>query len=589
MNNKLIFGKNETDRIVSIESHDGHLKIFRDLGNNKIETSQVPNKYWLLASEQLDSSFIRMAGDLHYKWGRQFESRTDYFKFKNMYRSKDIFSIYDAKESAMVNKGITYFKGMRLGDVSVLSFDIETTSLDLNDSAKVLLISNTFRRGNEIIKKLFSYSDYESDSDFYTDWCNWVLAVDPTVLIGHNIYSYDLPYLVYCANRAGISLSLGRDKSAPRFDTFESNKRKDQTQSIGYKRCHIYGREIADTMFLAIDHDIAVKKYESYGLKAIIKTEGLEKKDRVFYDASKIRVNYKNPVEWEKIKAYCIDDSDDALSLFDLMAPSFFYTCQNIPKSFQSVCYSASGSKINSMMIRSYLQEGHSLPKASPTVEFEGAISLGNPGIYSNVFKVDVASLYPSIMINYEVYDAAKDPKANFKELVSTFTEERLKYKKLAKTEKYYDDLQSAYKIFINSCYGFLGATGLLFNSPSNAALITEKGREILNKAITWATDQQLRIVNADTDSISFCTPDQSVISEDAQSFFLKDLNSLFPSRIHFEHDGFYKKVIVVKAKNYIMKSYDGKIKTKGSALKASTKEKALKEFIERITEVLLE
>lgn len=585
--NKLLHGKNDTENIVSIEVSDGSAELFIEK-DGKVTSKFVSNKFWVLASEKLDKYFVKLQGNLNYQWGRQVEERGHYFRIKSMYKGRDMFSIYDSKEALMVKDGYTYFKGMRLKDVSVLSFDIETTSLELNDSAKVLLISNTYRNGNgEIQKKLFSYSDYECDYDFYSAWCSWVLAVDPTVIIGHNIFSYDLPYLDYCASRVGFDLPLGRDKSAIKFDTFESKKRKDQASDINYRRSYIYGREIVDTMFLAIDYDIATKKYESYGLKPIIKFEGLEKKDRVFYDASQIRKNYTNPIEWEKIKAYCIDDSDDALALYDLMAPSFFYTAQNIPKPYQSVCYSASGSKINSIMIRAYLQDGHSLPKTTETKEFEGAISIGNPGIYSNVFKVDVASLYPSIMINYGVYDETKDPKAFFKELVQTFTEKRLEYKKKAKEDKYFDDLQSSYKIFINSCYGFLGATGLLFNSPNNAAFVTEKGREILNTSIAWAEDQHLRIVNADTDSISFCTEDQLPITEDTQLSLLKSLNALFPSRIHFEHDGFYKKVIVVKAKNYIL--WDGKkLKYKGSAIKASTKEPALKEFINKVIDAIL-
>jgi DNA polymerase, archaea type len=585
--NKLLHGKNNKENIVSIEVDDGRAELFIEK-DGKVWSEFVANKYWILASAPLNKSFVRMKGDLHYCWGRQFTERIDFYKYRNIFKHEDIFSIYDAKEALMVKDGYTYFKGMRLKDVSVLSFDIETTSLELNDSAKVLLISNTYRSGDgKIIKKLFSYKDYPNDSAFYTDWCNWVLDVNPTVITGHNIYGYDLPYLHYCATVAGCTLPLGRDKSELWFDSFESNKRKDQTQNVHYKRAHIYGREIADTLFLAIDYDIATKKYESYGLKAIIKTEGLEKKDRVFYDASRIRHVYNIHEEWEKIKLYCADDSDDALALYDLMAPSFFYTSQNIPKSYQSVCYSASGSKINSIMIRAYLQDMHSLPKASETKDFEGAISIGNPGIYSNVFKVDVASLYPSIMIHYGIHDEKKDPKAYFKELVNTFTEKRLEYKKKAKEDKYFDDLQSSYKIFINSCYGFLGATGLLFNSPANAALVTEKGREILNKAIAWSEDKHFKLVNADTDSISFCTPDSSVLSEDAQLGLLKELNSLYPIKIHFEHDGFYKKVIVVKAKNYIM--WDGKkLKYKGSAIKASTKEPALKEFIQKIIDAIL-
>ena len=170
-------------------------------------------------------------------------------------------------------------------------------------------------------------------------------------------------------------------------------------------------------MFLAYKYDIG-RKYESYGLKWIINYEGLEKEDRVFYDAGKIKDNYMIPEEWEKIKAYAEDDGDDALALFDLMVPPFFYMTQMVPKPMQLMIESASGSQLNSLMVRSYLQERHSIPKADDTQDFEGAISFGEAGIYPNSVSIDIASLYPSVMLQYEVYSAKKDPKKNMLTLI---------------------------------------------------------------------------------------------------------------------------------------------------------------------------
>jgi DNA polymerase elongation subunit (family B) len=269
-----------------------------------------------------------------------------------------------------------------------------------------------------------------------------------------------------------------------------------------------------------------------------------------------------------------------------MAAPSFYLT-QMVPKSFQSVVCSATGSQINSIMIRAYLQEAHSLPKESPAVEFEGAISMGNSGLYKNAFKIDVSSLYPSIMMAYKVYDESKDPEGKFLELVETLTKERLKNKALAKTDKYYDDLQSSQKITINSCYGFLAAQGLLFNSPSKAAFITRTGREILQRAFKWAEEKKFTLINGDTDSIMFCKEDQSEFSENEQNELLTEINGLFPSQIHFEHDGIYPSVLILKAKNYAL--WDGqKLKIKGSALKGGGKEMALKELMNEVLHALI-
>lgn len=582
--NKLIFGKDDTINIVGSEVQDGWIELFLEYPD-RVESKFIPNKYWLLSSDPMGPATLKLEGNLHYKYGRQFDKLIDLYKTKK--QVKDPFYISDPKESAMVNKGFTYYKGMKLNDVSVLSFDIETTGLVHNASSKVLLISNTFRKNGQVTRKLFAYDDYQDDASFFDAWCQWVREVNPSIVLGHNIFMYDLPYMKFCADRAETSLKLGRNDSDIVFSKYDSKFRFDGSQDYDYKRCYIYGREIVDTMFLSMKYDFS-RKYESYRLKQIIKQENLEVVNRQFYDAGTIYQNYTNPEEWEKIKKYAIHDADDALALFDLMSPSYFYYTQSIPKPFQSVMYSASGSQINSFLIRSYLQEKHSLPLASVTERFEGAISLGNPGIYKNVYKVDIASLYPSIMLEYEIYNKVKDPNANFFRMVKYFTEERLRNKKLGKDtgDRYYKDMEQAQKIVINSAYGMMGAQGLLFNSPTDATFVTTKGREILQAAINWAEYYGYKIVNADTDSISI-TKNGEEINEDQRKDILKELNDQFPDMIHFEDDGYFPAVLVLRIKNYVL--FDGKKKKiKGSALKSSKIEIALKEFMGKTVDNLL-
>jgi len=492
MNNKydsLIFGKNQLERIVSIEVNENQLEIFCRESDGKLNIIFLPNKYWILSSKPLKNKWARLRGDLHYKWGQQYNTRHEYFMAKNYYKNEDIFSINDAKEASMVKDGFTYFKGMDFKDPWILSFDIETTGLEHNADSKVLLISNTFRRNGVMERRLFSYDDYETDAEMFDDWCSWVRKKDPDIIIGHNIYGFDLNYMYFCADRAGTSLKLGRDGSDLKFNNYESKFRKDGSQFLHYKKVKIYGRELVDTMFLAIKYDVG-RKYESYGLKPIIAHEGLEVKDRQFYDASKIRFNYKKPDEWKKIKAYAEHDADDSLALYDLMSAPWFYMAQSVAKPYQMIHESATGAQINSMMIRAYLQNAHSLPKADESAAYEGAVSFGVPGIYRNLLKIDFHAMYPSIIRQFRVHDEKKDPNAYFLKMVEYFTSKRSEYKKLYKETKnsYYDDLQMATKTLANSMYGVLGASGLLFNSPTNAAFITKKGRELLDTSIIWAT-----------------------------------------------------------------------------------------------------
>jgi DNA polymerase I len=588
MDDKLLFGKDPTERIVSCGVKDGVLEIFTE-ENGEVKSKFQPYRYWLLAPRKLDWGYVELAGNLHYKWIKTFDHEKSFWIERRKYANEDLFYISDPKEAAMVFNGFTYFKGMKVSDVSALFFDLESTGLQHNDLSKVLLISNTFVKNGVATRKLFSYSDYESDMDFFDAWCKWVREMNPSVMCGHNIFGYDLPYLKFCAENAGTTLTLGRDGSDLYISKKPSQFRKDGSQAYDYFRSYIYGREIVDTKFVAYHFDFA-RKYESYSLKKIIEQEGLELPGRVFYNAVTIKDNYQNPVEWEKIKKYAEFDADDAWSLYKLMIPAYFYLNQNVPKTFQQINYSASGSQINAFLIRSYIQLGHSLPKATPGQAFEGAISMGNPGKYKNVFKIDVASLYPSIMLQYEIYDPLKDPKGHFLQMVNAFTTERLKNKKLGKetNDRYYKELEQAQKIIINSAYGMLGAHGLLFNSPKNAELVTKYGREILQKVLLFAEQHHFVLVNADTDSVSIAFDDMSPISKDTRQEILQAVNSMFPDKIKWEDDGMYQSVIILKAKNYILKKEDGTVKIKGSALKSSKTEKALKKFMGDVIDRLL-
>lgn len=585
--NPLIFGKDNTENVVSCEVHDGSVDLFIEK-DGKISIKTIPNKYWLLAPVKYDSGFTKLEGKLYYNWIKYYDNKSDWWKDRKNYARKDIYSVTDDKEAAMILNGFTYFKNMKVSDVSLLSFDIETDGLARTETSRVYLIANTFRSQGKTIRKMFSCDDYESDAEMFEAWCEWVREIDPTLMIGYNIFGYDIPYLKHCAALSGVDLNLGRDGSALTINKYESKFRKDGSQDYLYNRANIYGREIVDMMFVAYHYDFG-RKYDSYGLKAVIKHEGLEVKDRQFYDAGTIKDNWDNLEERVKIKKYAEHDGDDPIALFDLMIVAYFYLNQSVPKTFQQINYSASGSQINSFLVRSYLQNGHSISKASDAQYFEGATSFGNCGIFKNVFKVDVASLYPSIMLAFQVHDKYKDPNQHFLKMVEYFTNERLVNKQKGKEDRYYKDLSEAQKIVINSSYGLLGATGLNFNSPLNAALVTRKGREILKTAIDWAESWGFQIVNGDTDSISLCFEDFSDIDPTMRKQICEDLNELYPEQIRWEDDGYYTSVVVIKTKNYILKGEDGKLKIKGSALKASMKEIALKEFIKEIIDTLVD
>ena len=615
----LIFGKDATENIVNITIDNEQAFIYKSDGS--VEVKEYSN--WALGANW-DEGCQKLKGHQYFKYIKDLPE-DQFYNLKNSWNPR-IWTPRTATEGFMLRSGMTYYKGMKVSDVSLMSFDIESTSLDKDDpAAEVVLLSTTYRdRKGKTTKKLFDIFDYDDKNGFFAAINKYVIKCDPDIIIGHNILSFDLPY----ANKNGPGLFWGRDTSKIIFDEKASRKRKDGSQQYEYFNANIHGREIVDTFFLSLTYDIG-RDFPSYGLKAIEKHLELVTEDRSWdfqkWSVRKLVEAKKagNDKIWQEFREYCQDDSDSPIKMFDIMIPSFFYLAQSVPKSLQQMVNEASGSQLDALMVRSYLQDGYSLPRSSKKVEFEGAVSMGVPGTYKNVRKVDVASLYPSIMLQYEIYDKKKDPNRNMLKMLQYFRDERLNNKKLAKEtgDRYYDDLQNSQKIMINSMYGFMGAGWLLFNYPEGAAEVTKHGREILLKGVEWATGHTLikvikkvvkkgkedeenkyhwilgdkvceglgyKLVNVDTDSFSYT--DNTLPTTEAFDKELKDLNSLYPKLISWEKDGkdgIFDKIIVVAAKNYILVR-DGKVKYKGSSLTDQKKEPRLLKLLESYISVLL-
>lgn len=616
--NDLIYGKDKTEGIVAIECVNDKLQLFMQDGS--VQTR--PAQYYYLCNNPLNHKFKKLNGNNHYKYIRRFTKRKEYDKSRYLAKkkNKDIYCIWDDVEANMVIQGLTLFKGMKIEDLKVLAFDIETNGFARDKNSKVFVITNSIKLNGKILTKQFRLDHFENGKEMIDSWCDWIREINPDIITGHNIFSFDFDFLIHYASINNTKLRLGRDNSEIVIPKRVRKKRVDGSQTWDFKNYKIFGRHIIDGIFLAVMYDIG-KNYPSWGLKSIIEYEGFVSEDRQFYDASLIGKNWYNLVEREKIVNYCKHDGLDSLQIFNLMTPSFFYMAQSIPKPFQTIINGASGAWLNSIMVRTYLQENGSIPKADEQEYVAGGMSYGIAGVYKNVVKFDAASYYPHTILTFDIYDKSKDPKQYYLKMVKYFTNKRFEQKRKHKEtgNKYFDDLQASSKIFINSAYGLLQTTGLNFNSPKKAALITKCCRAGLQKCVEWATNKPIsywwkeyynketssqdfnnydyidtkaelkykemprhdwKLVNLDTDSLSFCKKDNSLFTKEDYNLILKEINKIMYSE--WEDDGSFDKVVVIKAKNYVLKN-GNQIKLKGSSISDPKKEKALIEMLHTI------
>lgn len=83
---KLIFGKSDIEHIVGIEANGDKAYLFIERPDGSKETKIVQNRYWILAPFNIGSSFSKLAGNLYYKWGRQFTDWDDFVEHRQKYK-----------------------------------------------------------------------------------------------------------------------------------------------------------------------------------------------------------------------------------------------------------------------------------------------------------------------------------------------------------------------------------------------------------------------------------------------------------------------------------------------------------------------
>jgi DNA polymerase elongation subunit (family B) len=142
---------------------------------------------------------------------------------------------------------------------------------------------------------------------------------------------------------------------------------------------------------------------------------------------------------------------------------------------------------------------------------------------------------------------------------------------------------QAAYKILINSFYGYLGFSGARFGDGELAAEVTRRGRELLQGLIGEFARHGCSVLEADTDGIYLSSGEYF----DRPAELLARVVPVLPAGIELEFDGRYDAMFCYKAKNYALREGD-RVILRGSALRSRGVEPYLKKLTDSLIRFLL-
>lgn len=355
-----------------------------------------------------------------------------------------------------------------------------------------------------------------SEEDCIQKFKDEIIKQDPDIITGWNIITFDLAYLKNLFAKHKIQFNIGRTNDNVRLK-IESNFFKSSTANIP-------GRQVLDALNLIKDPfikeapSIRNADFESFSLEdvsqkilgrgKILKGKERHKEIEVLY-----KENQKKLVEYNLMDCELAYEILYKTAMLDLAIERSELTGLNLDR------LGASVAAFDSLYIREARKKG----LVSPTTRFSkkekgiigGYVKSSKAGIYHNVLVLDFKSLYPSIMMTFNIDPASHIEKPESKsiespnnthfrnqegilpEIISKLHQAREKAKREKKELASY-----AIKIMMNSFFGVLANPNCRYYNYNVANSITNFGQMIIKMTASEIEKKGCKIIYSDTDSV---------------------------------------------------------------------------------------
>ena len=502
----------------------------------------------------------------------QFESNKEATAFYDRYKDISNFPIYgqDYYGYQYITEKYPGIVEWDAKNIKVYSIDIETTSesgFPNVDSPTEKMLVFTMQDNNT--KKITTFGvgeftptdnvkgydiDYINCKDEYTllkTFLEWWQDNCPDVITGWNSALFDIPYLLARTERI---LGEGEHK---KFSPFELVNKRKVRFAAGREMTAFEITGVAQLDYLDLYKKFTYVTRESYKLDFIAETELGKNKLESGFDTFKefYEGDWNRFVEYNIIDTVIVDELEDKMKLIELALTMAYDAKCNYNDVFSAV-------RTWDSLLYNHLWEKNIVihqKSGKKDRQIEGAyVQEPKPGGYDWVCSFDATSLYPSILMQYNMspetivpgfkYDVkvddlldrykldklkeknyamasngtcyTREKQGLFPEIVQKFFNDRLKYKKLMQEaqKKYqetgakayqnevskYNNFQMARKIQLNSLYGALANQYFRFYDDDIAEGITMTGQLVIRDTAKALDNYMNKVCGTEDEMYSF-------------------------------------------------------------------------------------
>ena len=424
------------------------------------------------------------------------------------------------------------------------------------------------------LKETEGFPSFSTERELLQEFQRHLIKTDPDIITGWNIFGFDLEFLLTRATlRCGLEPVWGRVRDSV-AELVTKNLSSSALGNNELKMVPMRGRYVFD-LFQDVKRE---HKLESYSLNNVSKKflSGSEKIDMPVKDIFK-RFADSDPKKLAEVAEYCIQDTVLPHKIMEKLCQ-----IQNQIEMAKACWVPLSFLSERGQQIKVFSQMAYKARKLNfiiPTFRkgplgdddgYEGATVLEaqTGAYYGPITALDFASLYPSIMcahnlcystlvmnpkydnlpgVTYEQFGPhrfAQNVPSLLPVILTDLKAFRKKAKKLMAAsegtpmEAIYNGQQLAYKISMNSMYGFTGASKGMLPLVAIASTVTMRGRQMIEETKNYVESNFPGAKVRYGDSVMPETPVLVKINGKVKTVKIENLSNVWESYPGFLKDG---------------------------------------------------
>ena len=451
-----------------------------------------------------------------------------------------------------------------------IAFDIETLGKSLNPKKEQIILLSLYSKD---FKKVIGYKEPKNKANYFVlvkdekelllEFLNTIKELEPDLIYTYNGDLFDFPFVKTRCKKFGLDKEFNELFNPEKKNGKGFYLEKYQHIDI-YKVVRSLSRKGSLNLF-KFDLD-TVYNYLFGKHKIDIKYNEIEK-------------YYNSPELLSKFIEYNLVDSIGCYEIAENFLEQFVALSKITGESLQKITRASSSHIVESLIIHSAINDNKIIPNiptgatvnARLNKQFQGAfVKEPKIGLHENLAVVDFRSLYPSVIITYNISPESinkrtkrifksktgdifsEDIEATIPKMLKRVFYQRIKIKKEMKTHKKdsldYKTLfayQWSLKTILNSTYGYMGYSRARWYNFNCANSIATTSREHTLKVLKQAEKYGLEVIYGDTDSmfVKYKKDKKEILD------FLDYINKELPGVMKLSLDGFYKRGIFVHKK----------------------------------------